>query len=412
MSDFSFVDLFSGAGGFTEGLLLAQTSQARFRLVAASDLHEPAAATHKNRFNAQLGIDYAFLTSDIRKNDFREKFLSLVEDTCGKAQVDVVVGGPPCQGFSVFGLRNHDDPRNDLFRPYLKVVQALRPKYFVMENVPGLETMYGGKTVELIHQAVAKMGPDKYGVVGPIRVNAADFGVPQTRERVLFIGYRADQTPIEKILPTHSGPYITVKQAIGDLAFLRGWEESTTYRSDQPARTEFQKSSRLGRWHQLNGKTRSDFSLKNHEASRHTPDVIARFAMMEPGKGFDSIPQALWDGHLQSSKRWCVRLNPDQPSYTVVTLPDDFVHYDKPRTLTVREMARLQSFDDTFEFLGPRTSGGGGKGNKKRNSALPQYTQVGNAVPPLLAKAVGEVLLRALQSKENQKRISLDEVPA
>jgi DNA (cytosine-5)-methyltransferase 1 len=121
--------------------------------------------------------------------------------------------------------------------------------------------------------------------------------------------------------------------------------------------------------------------------------------MIRPGEGFDSIPRDLWEKHLVSSKKWCVKLNPDKPAFTVVTLPDDFVHYEQPRILTVREMARLQSFDDTFEFLGPRASGGGGKGNKKRNTELPQYTQVGNAVPPLMARAVGNVILRNLANQ-------------
>lgn len=142
-----------------------------------------------------------------------------------------------------------------------------------------------------------------------------------------------------------------------------------------------------------------DYRLTNHEAAKHSPEVIARFAMIEQGQGLESIPRELWENHLFSSKKWCVRLSPDKPSFTVVTLPDDFVHYHRHRILTVREMARLQSFDDTFEFIGPRASGGGGKGNKKRNQELPQYTQVGNAIPPLMAQGIGHELLMALDQQ-------------
>ena len=168
---------------------------------------------------------------------------------------------------------------------------------------------------------------------------------------------------------------------------------------------EYQEKSRRGRLFSKLGIERIDNELKNHEAARHTPEVIARFAMIEPGKGLESIPKALWEAHLHSSKKWCVRLHPNLPSFTVVTLPDDFVHYEQHRILTVREMARIQSFGDTFEFLGPRSSGGGGKGNKKRNSELPQYSQVGNAVPPLLAKAIGNELLKALEYSGNKNEI-------
>jgi DNA (cytosine-5)-methyltransferase 1 len=273
-----------------------------------------------------------------------------------------------------------------------------------MENVPGLATMYSGKTVERIYNEVYNLKPVKYGIHGPIEVNAADFGVPQLRERILFIGHREDIPPIKKIPRSYHKPYTTVKEAIGDLAFLRAWETTDSYKIDYPPTCEYQELSRRGRLFLKLGIDWKDNKLKNHEAAKHTPDVIARFAMIEQGKGLESIPKALWEAHLHSAKKWCVRLHPDKPSFTVVTLPDDFVHYERHRTMTVREMARLQSFDDTFEFLGARSSGGGGKGNKKRNSELPQYTQVGNAVPPLLAKAIGNELLKALDkiSQDNQ----------
>lgn len=394
MREFTFVDLFCGAGGFTEGMLLASRSS-QFRLVAASDIHKNAQLTHEWRFRRQLGIDYSFFRQDIRSEGVPADIARYVHERCGGDSVDVVVGGPPCQGFSVFGARRETDPRNDLFLSYLAVISALKPKYFVMENVPGLAMMYGGKTVDRIYGEVKKLLG--YQITGPITVNAADHGVPQLRERILFIGNRRGMEPICTI-PSREGSRVSVKEAIGDLAFLRPWESTKEYRPDYPATSEFQVESRSGRFLDRFG-IKAPGPLMNHEAARHTPEVIARFSVIQPGAGLESIPRQLWDTHLKSSKKWCVRLDPNKPSFTVVTLPDDFVHYEQPRILTVREMARLQSFDDTFIFLGPRSSGGGGRGNKKRNSELPQYSQVGNAVPPLMAKAIGDRMLEALESQ-------------
>ena len=402
MGIYTFLDLFAGAGGFTEGMLLASHDRSCFKLVAASDIHPNARLTHKNRFSKQLGINYSFLVEDISSDSFVQNIIDCVNNQIGESCIDVIVGGPPCQGFSVFGKRNEEDPRNDLFISYLRVIEALKPKYFVMENVPGLATMYGGKTIQKIYEQVSNLKSVKYRLNGLIQVNAADFGVPQLRERIFFIGHREDVPQIKNIAPSHHEQYITVKEAIGDLAFLRTWETTNNYDISYPPNSKYQQESRNGRLFLQRGIERADNDLKNHEAAKHSPEVIARFAMIEQGKGLDSIPKALWEAHLHSAKKWCVRLHPDLPSFTVVTLPDDFVHYERHRILTVREMARLQSFDDTFEFLGPRASGGGGKGNKKRNSELPQYSQVGNAVPPLLAKAIGNTLLQALEQSESQ----------
>jgi len=398
MREYSFVDLFCGAGGFTEGMLLSGNSERRFRLVAASDIHKNAQLTHQKRFRDTLGIPYSFACEDIRSKTFLRDLVRLVEISSAGQPLDVIVGGPPCQGFSVFGARREADPRNNLFLHYLEAISVLRPKYFVMENVPGLATMYGGKTVERIYEQVKRIGD--YEIHGPIKLNASEFGVPQFRERIVFIGNRRDMAPIATIPNGRSRP-ISVKEAIGDLSFLRSWEAGTDYNELFQATTTYQKESRRGRLATILGVPPIPRSLKNHETAKHTPDVIARFAMMKQGSGLESIPRELWDKHLQSSKRWCVKLSPDNPSFTVVTLPDDFVHYEHPRILTVREMARLQSFEDSFEFFGPRASGGGGRGNKKRNVELPQYSQVGNAVPPLLARGVASVVLNALESQRS-----------
>jgi DNA (cytosine-5)-methyltransferase 1 len=377
-------------------MLLSGDSERRFRLVLASDIHKNARQTHLNRFDGQFGLPYSFLCQDVRSETFVRNLVQSVALSGKGHPIDVVVGGPPCQGFSVFGARRESDPRNDLFLHYLEAIAALRPKYFVMENVPGLATMYGGKTVDRIYEQVKALG--EYEITGPLTVNAAGFGVPQCRERIVFVGNRRDMAPIA-VIPGGKSRQVSVEEAIGDLAFLRPWEAAADYHVSFPAVTAYQKESRNGRLGKILCVCPTLNGLRNHEAAKHTPDVIARFAMIRRGAGFDSIPKALWDKHLVSSKKWCVKLSPDKPAFTVVTLPDDFVHYEQPRILTVREMARLQSFEDGFEFLGPRASGGGGKGNKKRNSELPQYSQVGNAVPPLMARAIASVILNALESQ-------------
>jgi DNA (cytosine-5)-methyltransferase 1 len=267
-----------------------------------------------------------------------------------------------------------------------------------MENVPGLVTMYGGKIPELIHDEVHRVLGGLYEVVGPLHVNSADYGVPQYRERVLFVGWKKGLPPVYSFPATHaSKDYVSVKDAIEDLAFLRAWESSDAYPEVASGSHPYQKESRNGRLFKRLVHQSQPGLLDNHVAAKHSPDVIARFAMVEQGKGWDSIPIDLWERHLLTDKKWCIRLAEDRCSNTMTTLPDDFIHYKQHRILTVREMARLQSFDDTFVFYGPRATGGGGAGNKKRNSELPQYSQVGNAVPPLMAKAIGMQILLALE---------------
>lgn len=393
VQDFQFIDLFCGAGGFTEGLLLADKQGASFAPLAASDINTTAMSTYSNRFRSQLGYSVQTTAIDIRSDAF-DDWLDEVANRLKPGDLDVVCGGPPCQGFSVFGARKRDDPRNDLVLRYLAVIERLAPKYFVIENVPGLAQMYGGEVVEKLYDAVEEMTSVKYRLTGPIYVNASDFGVPQTRQRLLFFGSRHDVPEISEFKSHRSRQkQVTVGEAIGDLAFLKPWESGPEYLESSPMTSAYQRASRRGRLFRQLGIRRTDFHLFNHEAAKHSPDVIARFSVMDPGAGLESVPRNLWDKHLGTSKKWCVRLSPDAPSYTIVTLPDDFVHPSQPRTLTVREMARLQSFDDTFVFLGPRATGGGGVGNRLRSIQVPQYSQVGNAVPPLLAKAIGQHLL-------------------
>jgi DNA (cytosine-5)-methyltransferase 1 len=394
---FTFVDLFCGAGGFSDGLMLADHPQNYLTPIAASDVNPTAQLTYEHRFVKQLNIGVKYFRRDVRDKTLIGDLRQALSGR-GLDSVDVVCGGPPCQGFALFGARQKADPRNDLFRHYLKAIEVLAPAYFVMENVPGFMRMYGGSAVDQMHEATATMTSPSYSLAGPILVNAADYGVPQTRERILFIGSRSDVSPLTDLPPTHpEGAFTTAGEALGDLAFLRPWESAGEYDDDWPAASSFQAESRRGRLYAKLGVPNDGCQVQNHEAARHSPEVIARFSLIRPGEGLESIPEGAWNRYLSTRKKWCVRIAEDSPANTVVTLPDDLVHPSQPRILTVREAARLQSFDDTFTFLGPRATGGGGAGNKKRNEEVPQYSQVGNAVPPLMAKAIGERLILALR---------------
>ncbi len=411
--NYSFVDLFSGAGGFTEGFLLASTPESSFQLIAASDIHKNAELTHTGRFRQQLGINYSFLQKDIRDTNFKSCLRNNIKKIHSSDSIDVVCGGPPCQGFSIWGKRKEDDPRNNLFKHYLDVIATLLPKYFVMENVPGLVTMYEGRIPALIKEEIDKLFAGEYKVHGPIIVNAVDFGVPQLRERVLFIGSRKGYPEIKNISSTiNRKQYVTVRDAMSDLEFLQPWEVAKEYDVNFPANSQYQQESRCGRLFKKYNIPSTSNLLFNHEAAKHTVPVIARFALIQKGKGFESIPEQLWK-KIATKKKWCVKLDDLVPANTMTTLPDDFIHYQVPRIVTVREMARLQSFDDTFIFTGPRTTGGGGVGNKKRNFELPQYTQVGNAIPPLMAQAIAQNIIESLEksrlksSKQNNEAIRL-----
>lgn len=341
----SAIDLFSGCGGVGLGL-----EKAGFEVLYANDINEDAVKTYRANLNAKI-VDCV----DITKIDPRD-----VQKRIGRKHVDLIVAGTPCQGFSTSGKRNPNDPRNNLFRQLVKFVKVFNPKIFVMENVSGLLSMEDGETFTTISETFRSIG---YNVMHEI-LSAADFGVPQNRKRVFIIGTKKD-IPRSKLFPDPKGEVVTVQDAISDLSFLDVAESSTSYK--RPPLTSYQKKMRS-----------KNKTLYNHEAPRHSQKIQNRFASIPPGKdGREVLPRTV------TSKRDFYKMDPHRPSRTVTTLPEDFIHYKLNRIPTVRELARLQSFPDTFVFMGPRTTGG-----PQRIRSCCQYTQVGNAVPPLLASAV------------------------
>lgn len=609
----TFVDLFAGAGGISEGFLQAYTNKKYFKFILASDINANCELTHKVRYNEQLGLDMEFLTEDIMSNTF----LDHLQEKIGKQEIDVVTGGPSCQSFSLGGRRRKNDKRDNLFLHYLKVIRHLRPKYFVMENVAGILTKDHGKfkdavmneirsiiddekvpdlmaflnkmpirnnfirscliakvnmeiaddesdeeyknkffqlideqfkeltkrfplqksksnkdvntirhglnllkrskerediinaiilekaesdidndnltkgiddfiaffdddsIVELINKSLEEIRDSEdsqdnvsdlqemirmysltleecfstikdyiqdenvlmeyndilknirlYQIESHITVNSSFYGVPQNRERVLFIGCRKDQKLISEIPPTiKDGDKVTIFEAISDLDFIGNGEERGSYEHITPDEKYsyllqkrnvdgtiskdgklYSEWSRVGRLsHRFdiqcspfyvknsedlqNGVKVDGMELYNHQTSKQSEEVIERLkCIVAHGEYNDECKQELRERGLMSNKRNYTVLNPQGQSPTVVTMPDDFIHYSGCRAMTVREMARLQSFDDNFVFQGKRTTGG-----DSRKMEIPQYTLVGNAVPPLLAKAIGECILKVIK---------------
>ncbi len=620
----TFLDLFAGAGGFSEGFLQAEYGNKYYDFLLGSDINENCELTHLARYNYQLGLDAEFLCQDITEPDFLANLLKKLN----AKQVDVVCGGPPCQSFSLAGKRKKFDKKDDLFAHYLSVIRALRPKYFVMENVKGILTKEGGKIKEMILQEIKsivdlkefnqlivflaklrkgekekiftldcynlrlqfesasekdveklkenyiqnienkfrlltpkiadyktsktdinistirhgfnllkrakelayirkkvilekshsdldndffahkfddfltsiqsdsiieqindsfkKLNPSAafqneideiitgleiydysfeeciqglkpyienakaeqefeeilshirlYNIDQPFVALASNYGVPQNRERVLFIGCRKDQTLIKSIPPTVSEKEkVTVFEALFDLDFIGNDEEKFDYEEiDLKARyngntnemkalikkraidgtiddnngltyAEWSKKGRLnGRFGHIkppfyvrnaeeleNNLSHIVAPLHNHKTSKQNDDVIKRLSIILNSGDYDLAKTALKNVGLNSEKRSYNVLKADSQSPTVMTIADDYIHFAKPRALTVREMARLQSFDDSFVFQGKRSTGG-----NKRKFEVPQFTLVGNAVPPLMARAVALEILKNIK---------------
>lgn len=613
----NYLDLFAGAGGFSEGFMQAYTDDKYYNFILASDINENCELTHKVRYNEQLGLNTKFLTEDIMSETFLSDLMKMV----GKTKIDVITGGPSCQSFSLSGRRRKFDKRDNLFEHYLKVIVALRPKYFVMENVKGILTKDKGhfkdevmrqirsiidyKQVSVLYDYVddlltrtassyekkcfinklhleiddeskidsnisayiqnvedlfkeltrsieykisksdrnistirhglnllrhnterkniqsaviqekttsnidndafvsemnsfiasleddaiiskmvdaidnvksfalqkEKIGILKsllgiyamtldecfdalkvyakkdcseeffekvldkirlYRIDRPIVVLSSDYGVPQNRERVLFIGCRKDQKLITDIPPTVSpDEKVTVYEAISDLDFIGNGETKTTYEKPKKnaeldklsiprlidgalkggsEKHKFYEWSRLGRLghrfefecdpfyvksiEDLSDESKHlEMDLFNHQTSAQNKVVKTRLAIIaKHGEYDDACKEELKKKSLESQKRNYSVLKPKGQSPTIVTMPDDFIHYSQARALTVREMARLQSFDDSFVFQGKRQTGG-----DKRKSEIPQYTLVGNAVPPLMARAIANTILKNIK---------------
>lgn len=379
------VDLFCGAGGLSLGLGLSG-----FRSALGLDFDSSAIATYatNNPGTAALCEDVGDLTA------------KRIFEIAGTKDIDVIAGGPSCQGFSTHGKRIEDDPRNFLFREFARLVRDVKPKFFLMENVKGLLAYRGGHFKKLIESSFARAG---YSVTSAV-LCAADFGVPQLRHRVFFIGTRTD-VDLSMPLPTHGAdpglfslaPYVTVGDAIGDLPLMHGDVRRELWPYASAPRTDFQRYARSGTREKL---------VTLHQANGLSEQARRIASFVKQGEGLRSVPvrhlperfrkmRTISTGEL---RRDCTtlyhRLSPERPAYTITTYfrnvaSGPFLHPYEDRSLSVREAARLMSFPDRYQFVG---------------TGIPR--QIGNAVPPLLAKALGEHLLQLLGiSKRDREMI-------
>lgn len=345
------VDLFSGCGGLSYGF-----QEAGYRVLCGVDNWEDALLTFKKNHLGSKAVLADLLESSA------DKVVKECEIT--PDDVDVIVGGPPCQGFSISGKRNPGDPRNRLYTSFIAFLKILEPKAFVMENVPNLVSMQEGKIKDAILSDFRNAG---YAVSYKI-LKASDFGVPQNRRRVFFVGLRNGlyfDFP-SPVFGTENRPRISTSEAISDL------REGTVPDGDtypMGPQSEYQKEMRIG-----------SKKLFNHEIIEHSEKTKKIIAMVPDGGNYKNLPKKLWNTR-KVNIAW-TRLNSKKPSYTIDTGHNHIFHYKYNRVPTARESARIQSFPDTFIFFG-----------KNKASHL---KQVGNAVPPKMAAVVAEKLLKYL----------------
>lgn len=346
------IDLFAGCGGLSKGFM-----DAGFNIIVGVDNDQAALNTFALNHNGAKALN-----ADLSKQETFDEIKKIAD---GKS-IDVIIAGPPCQGFSLTGPRNFDDPRNRLYLAVLKMVKQYQPKGFIIENVPGMATMYDGQVKEEVLRRFREMG---YNIDCRI-LCAADYGVPQMRKRLAYMGVRSDigspRFP-EKVL--RPDQYVTCREAIDDLPSRADelGEEIDVYCAEP--RTEYQRKMR-GRC----------TVLYNHVATNHKKFVKDTIALVPEGGNWKDLPKGVGESR-KFHEAW-TRYDGNKPSRTIDTGHRNHFHYKYNRVPTIRENARLQSFPDDFVFTGTRTQ---------------QNRQVGNAVPPLLGYYLGKALANIIK---------------
>lgn len=397
----TYIDLFAGCGGLSLGL-----RRAGWTLKFAVEAHADAFATYKHNL---LQADMASVSWPTWLPQEPHDIVKILEDKASdlaqlKDQVTLIAGGPPCQGFSTNGRRNRDDPRNLMVESYLRLVQLVTPKMVLIENVRGFTSMPHSKTetfAEFVAAELDHMGYDTWSSL----IYASDWGVPQRRPRFFLVAVRRGLLkgvdPFQRLrtfrrsfLSARGLPLdrpVTAGEALDDLATIgRTLEPDPDFAQLGFRRLAYEPPTEpnpyLVRARKGASGCPTDMRLPQH--SRAVADrFLSILSTCEKGRSISPSDRK----RLGIKKRSTTPISSEKPSPTVTTLPDDLIHYGEPRILTVREHARLQSFPDWFAFKGPYTSGG-----SRRRTACPRYTQVGNAVPPLLAEAFGEMLVGLL----------------
>lgn len=401
----TFIDLFAGCGGLSLGLM-----QAGWDGIFAIEKSGDAFETFRHNFcQKQSRLRFAWPSwlpcEAMSTEDLLSSYASQLRQF--KGGIDLIAGGPPCQGFSSAGLRNPDDPRNELTQEYIDIVKLLQPRYLLLENVRGFQLKFPGKEIpysEIVRKTLESCSDFGYRVYSSM-LSASDFGIPQPRSRFIMIAIRDDQPKLER------NPFDAIKGALPHFREIRGLNEHETgvreAISDLEIRARklkpsvdssgFKQINYDGRRHLtdyqklMRRNVKRNFEPNSLRLPNHREETRTRFQRI-----LEECPRGV---HLSKEdrekfgmkKQSFTPLHPSKLARTVTTLPDDMIHYKEPRILTVRENARLQSFPDWFNFQGKYTTGG-----QRRKHECPRYTQVGNAVPPLMAEAIGEVLLHLL----------------
>ena len=341
------IDLFCGAGGLSYGF-----EKAGVNILLGIDNDAMALKVfEKNHKDAKS------ICGDITQLHYND-----IKELIGDTTIDLIIGGPPCQGMSLSGPRKFDDPRNKLYLSYIRFVQEIKPKAFVIENVPGLVSLFKGQIKDSIIERLTNLGYK----VGYRILCAADYGVPQSRKRVVFVGLKKEFFDFDRI---KEEDMVTCEMALSDLPPLIDSLGEDPAEYETLPQNEYQKLMR-----------KNSVQVHNHIAAAHSEKVRNIIALVPDGGNYKDLPD-----EYRNTRNFHVawtRFRSDKPAPTIDTGHRHHFHYKYNRVPTVRECARLQSFPDDFIFEGNKTQ---------------QFRQVGNAVPPIMAKAIAEALLEYLE---------------
>jgi DNA (cytosine-5)-methyltransferase 1 len=394
----TYIDLFAGCGGLSlglhnagwKGLFAIEKSPDAFKTLKHNLID------NKNHFNWPIWLPKESIEID--------KAIKLYKGNLEKLQnkVDLVAGGPPCQGFSMAGRRNEGDNRNKLVKSYIKFISIVKPKVIFFENVKGFIQEFkknadkGKRYSNYVANALNRNG---YYVKGEL-VNFGEYGIPQKRTRFILVGVRKDLANASKELAETffsqikenrhsflSEKNLTIntnlKDAISDLLKANGLKDSPDTKSFQAGTYSKIKSS----YQLLMREGIENKIADSHRFPKHRPDIIKKFSVILKTCRKNKDIDAKTRERFNIKKHTIIPLDKNDKSPTITTLPDDYIHYSEPRILTVREYARIQSFPDWYQFQGKYTTGG-----KRRTQEVPRYSQIGNAIPPLFGEQSGLVL--------------------
>jgi DNA (cytosine-5)-methyltransferase 1 len=400
----TYIDLFAGCGGLSLGLHNAGW-RGLFAIEKNQDAFETLRANlmeNKNHFDWPIWLPKTNLEIDDVLNKYIENLKTL------NGNVDLVAGGPPCQGFSTAGRRKEDDVRNGLIKSYLRFIMYVRPKVIFFENVKGFTQKFEknkSKGMTYSHYVLRVLRFFGYEVEGKM-VDFSKYGIPQKRTRFILVGIRQDIAEKNKLkakiffklLAKNKSSFLinknlpqspTLGSAISDLLKQNGLVETPDRKNFYSGvystpKSKYQKFLREGIVY--------DIIPNSHSFPKHKPEIVKRFAYFLKKQNSNKNICDTTREKFSINKHTIIPLTKDLPTPTITTLPDDYVHYCEPRILTVREYARIQSFPDWFAFKGKYTTGG-----KVRTKEVPRYSQIGNAIPPLFGEQSGIILKRLVR---------------